>query len=572
MNALQDSVSWEGKFLRDEPMSRHTSWRVGGPADIYFQPATQAELERFLEQLDAQTPVLFVGLGSNLLVRDGGIRGAVVNITTMANFVEQLDDHRLRVGAGMPCTTLARTCVRLGLGPAAFFAGIPGSLGGALAMNAGAFGGETWERVQQVTTIDRVGVLHRREPDEFTVGYREVGRRQDEWFVEAVLKFDAEPDSSMADIRALVAQRKATQPIGQASCGSVFRNPPGDFSARLIELSGLKGLRHGGAQVSEKHANFIINTGDASATDVEALIEQVRAVGRAKAGRQIAAGSTRCRGVINTERKHGGPHPWHALKPTAKNGRNGRSGRLPGIPWRRIGSVVLVSVSAVVLFNATQYVLNRPVQALDVQSTFQRVSAVQVEEAVATEIHRGFLAADLDRLRHSVEGLEWVEKAEVERRWPDTFLLRIEERTAAARWGDTGLLDRHGKLFAQSPAHLYPELPVLTGPVGTERTVAEMYLALRGRLAEANLSMTNLTLDERWAWSFELDDGTRIELGRRDVDARVERFFKVVQPALAARLSTIAQVDMRYSNGFAVAWHDSAAQARADLVAGEHRG
>ncbi len=287
MNALQDNPAWEGKCLTAEPMSRHTSWRVGGPADIFFQPANRGELERFLVQLDPALPVIFVGLGSNLLVRDGGIRGAVVNVTAMAGNVEQLDEQRLRVDAGVPCTVLARTCVRLGLGPAAFFAGIPGSLGGALAMNAGAFGGETWERVQQVTTIDRHGTLHRREPEEFSVGYREVGRRQDEWFIDAVLKFEAEPDSSMADIRALVAQRKATQPIGQASCGSVFRNPPDDFAARLIEALDAHGTRLGGAQVSDKHANFIINSGDATASDIESLIEHVRLTVKEQQGVQL---------------------------------------------------------------------------------------------------------------------------------------------------------------------------------------------------------------------------------------------------------------------------------------------
>jgi UDP-N-acetylmuramate dehydrogenase len=138
-----------------------------------------------------------------------------------------------------------------------------------------------------VTTIDRHGMLHRRDREEFAIGYREVGRRQDEWFIDAVLKFESEPDSSMADIRALVAQRKATQPIGQPSCGSVFRNPLGDFAARLIEVSGLKGLRCGGAQVSEKHANFIINTGDATAKDVETLLGQVRAAVEQQQGVQL---------------------------------------------------------------------------------------------------------------------------------------------------------------------------------------------------------------------------------------------------------------------------------------------
>jgi len=276
MNALVGTPSGSGKLLRDEPMARHTSWRVGGPADLYFQPAELAELEGFLAELDPRMPITFVGLGSNLLVRDGGIRGAVVNVAAMAKAVEPLDERRLRVDAGVPCTVIARTCVRLGLGPAAFFAGIPGSLGGALAMNAGAFGGETWERVEQVTTIDRRGELHRREPTDFAVAYREVGRRDDEWFIDATLLFELQPDTTMADIRALVEKRKATQPIGQLSCGSVFRNPAGDFAARLIEASGLKGLRHGAAEVSEKHANFIINTGGATAADIEALITEVR--------------------------------------------------------------------------------------------------------------------------------------------------------------------------------------------------------------------------------------------------------------------------------------------------------
>jgi UDP-N-acetylmuramate dehydrogenase len=287
MNALAGTPDSGGKLLHDEPLSRHTSWRVGGPADVYFQPAELAELERFLAELDPLSPVTFIGLGSNLLVRDGGIRGAVVNVAAMATAVEQLDERRLKVDAGVPCTVVARTCVRLGLGPAAFFAGIPGSLGGALAMNAGAFGGETWQRVEQVTTIDRRGELHRREPTEFSVGYREVGRRKDEWFIDATLRFESQPDSTMAAIQALVAKRKATQPIGQLSCGSVFRNPAGDFAARLIEVSGLKGLRHGAAEVSEKHANFIINTGSATASDIEALIAEVCAQVQAQQGVEL---------------------------------------------------------------------------------------------------------------------------------------------------------------------------------------------------------------------------------------------------------------------------------------------
>lgn len=229
-------------------------------------------------------------------------------------------------------------------------------------------------------------------------------------------------------------------------------------------------------------------------------------------------------------------------------------------------------VMGLALFQGTQYLLDWPVQSLNVESTFQRVSAVQVEEAVAREIQRGFLAVDLNRLRQQVEGLEWVENAEIERRWPDILHLRIDEHSAAARWGTTGLLNRKGQLFAQSPAHLYPELPVLTGPAGSERTVAMRYLTLRGRLAESNLSLATLTLDDRWAWRFELEDGTRIELGRTNVDQRLDRFFKVVHPALATRLSDVAQVDLRYSNGFAISWREPDAHANLDLNGGDNRG
>lgn len=227
-------------------------------------------------------------------------------------------------------------------------------------------------------------------------------------------------------------------------------------------------------------------------------------------------------------------------------------------------------VVGLALFQGTQYLLNWPVQSLKVESTFQRVSAVQVEEAVAREIERGFLAVDLDRLRQNVEGLEWVERVEIERRWPDKLLVRIDEHKAAARWGSNGLLNRQGQLFAQSPSHLYPELPVLTGPAGSERTVAERYLTLRGRLAEANLGLATLTLDDRWAWRFELEDGTRIELGRTDVDQRLDRFFNVVYPALASRLNNVAQVDLRYSNGFAVGWLEP--ETHANLGRGGERG
>ena len=276
MNARASEVVLKGELRYDEPMASHTSWRLGGNARMFFKPADLEDLRSFLAGLDHDVPVLFVGLGSNLLVRDGGWPGAVISTLGLAKGIEDLGDGRLRVGAGVPCTRLARHCVRNGLGPAAFLAGIPGSVGGALTMNAGAFGGETWEFVESVETIDRGGHIRRRLKDEYQVGYRAVTAPADEWFLSADFIFASDPDASMADIQRLVDERKATQPIGQPSCGSVFRNPPGGFAAQLIETAGLKGEVRGDAQVSEKHANFIINRGQATASDVETLIEHIR--------------------------------------------------------------------------------------------------------------------------------------------------------------------------------------------------------------------------------------------------------------------------------------------------------
>ena len=215
--------------------------------------------------------------GSNLLVRDGGFPGTVIYVFGVLTDLEWLDAQLLRAGAGVSCAKVARTVSRAGLTGLEFLAGIPGTMGGALAMNAGAFGGETWAHVAAVETVDRSGQLRTRSPDEFQVDYRSVTGVADEWFVAAHLLLEyGDTEQAQARIRELLAQRGASQPVQQNSCGSVFRNPPGDYAARLIEASGLKGRRQGGAQVSEKHANFIINTGNASATDIETLILQVQ--------------------------------------------------------------------------------------------------------------------------------------------------------------------------------------------------------------------------------------------------------------------------------------------------------
>ncbi|KPK59735.1 MAG: UDP-N-acetylmuramate dehydrogenase [Gammaproteobacteria bacterium] len=265
-----------GRLRENEPMARHTSWRVGGPADRYYTPSSIDDLRQFLASLPADEPIFWVGLGSNLLVRDGGVRGTVICTHGVLAGLERLADGSVRAEAGVPCAKLARQCVRWGLGSAEFFAGIPGTVGGALAMNAGAFGGETWSHVLFVETVDRQGVLHRRDKDAYDISYRSVRGPGEEWFLAATFRFREDAKASTADIKALLARRKASQPIGLPSCGSVFRNPPGDHAARLIESAGLKGRRIGGAEVSEKHANFIINAGGASALDIERLIDFVR--------------------------------------------------------------------------------------------------------------------------------------------------------------------------------------------------------------------------------------------------------------------------------------------------------
>jgi UDP-N-acetylmuramate dehydrogenase len=277
MMAAEKTQSWRGELRYDEPMALHNSWRAGGPARCFFKPADVTELCEFLQQLDPQEPLLWVGLGSNLLVRDGGFPGTVIFTLGALNEIQWLDATTLLAGAGVTCSKVARESARQGLTGLEFLAGIPGTMGGALAMNAGAFGGETWNRVVVVETVDRAGCLHTRKPDEYQVSYRTVEGVADEWFVAARLRLET-GDSALAkqQIRKLLAQRGESQPVQQNSCGSVFRNPPGDHAARLIEATGLKGKTLGGAQVSRKHANFIINTGTATAADIENLLNQVQ--------------------------------------------------------------------------------------------------------------------------------------------------------------------------------------------------------------------------------------------------------------------------------------------------------
>ena len=277
MMAAESRSGLRGELTTDEPMAAHTSWRAGGMADRCYRPADLDDLCRFLAGLPDDENLVWVGLGSNLLVRDGGLRGTVILPFGGLDTLERLDNDRLRVGAGVACAKVARFAARAGLTGAEFLAGIPGTMGGALAMNAGAFGGETWPLVVSVQTADHHGELHIHEPGDYQVAYRHVSGPQNEWFVAADLQLQAgDTEAAQVRIRTLLERRSATQPTQQPSCGSVFRNPPDDFAARLIEVSGLKGEQIGRARVSEKHANFIVNLGGARAADIEALIRYIQ--------------------------------------------------------------------------------------------------------------------------------------------------------------------------------------------------------------------------------------------------------------------------------------------------------
>ena len=265
-----------GKLLQNEPMSQHTSWRVGGLADQLYIPVDLADLRAFLQQVGNQQPIHFVGLGSNLLVRDGGLRATVVSMHNVLTDMRVQGDL-IYAESGVTCGKLAKFCAKQSRQGAEFFAGIPGTLGGALAMNAGCYGWETWDAVDSVITINRHGELNTRSAKEFVASYRHISMPlQGEWFVAAWLKFEA-GDAKVAaqKIKDLLASRLASQPLNLPSAGSTFRNPEGDYAARLIEACGLKGYLIGGAQVSEKHANFIVNIGGATALDIELLIKHM---------------------------------------------------------------------------------------------------------------------------------------------------------------------------------------------------------------------------------------------------------------------------------------------------------
>jgi cell division protein FtsQ len=240
----------------------------------------------------------------------------------------------------------------------------------------------------------------------------------------------------------------------------------------------------------------------------------------------------------------------------------GRRFELPAIDWRLAGRRAAALAAVAGLGGLLASGLDRPLQRVIVDAPYQRVSPVELEQAVRAGMHGGFVSADLDRLRAAIEKLVWVDRARVQRRWPDGLYLQVVEQIPAARWGEDGLLNTRGELFMTGAQHVPPELPRLNGPAGTEATVAQRYLATQGRLLEQGLRLTRLSLDERGGWEMSLANGVTVRLGRRQVDERMERFLRVAAQVIAGHAAEVAYVDMRYSNGFSVGWRNGSAPAQ----------
>ena len=263
----------------DVELKNFNSWKVGGRAEQFLICDEKEILASLMRRKKIKLPITFVGLGSNLLVRDGGIKGTVI---VMHGGLRKIngDDGLIYSEAGVSCSKLSKFSAKKGLADSAFFSGIPGTIGGALAMNAGCYGSETWDYVSKVLIINLNGDQVERNKSDFDISYRQViNKNKDEFFLAAWFKFPkGNKEQSEKRIKELLAHRKETQPLNWPTAGSTFRNPKGNFAARLIEDCGLKGYKIGGAQVSEKHANFIINLGNASALDIEKVITYIQKV------------------------------------------------------------------------------------------------------------------------------------------------------------------------------------------------------------------------------------------------------------------------------------------------------
>jgi cell division protein FtsQ len=247
-----------------------------------------------------------------------------------------------------------------------------------------------------------------------------------------------------------------------------------------------------------------------------------------------------------------------------RNRRQARSGEASParvVNWRALGITAGVVASLAVAALLLMLALDRPVRRVLLEGTFQRVSPPEIESAVVEVVHGGLASVDLDRVRESIQRIEWVDRAVVQRRWPDAIRVVVTEQVAAARWNEAGLLNARGELFIRNARYVPPELPLLQGPDGTEGSVARVYLESQGRLLEAGLRLTGVQLDDRGAWELELANGVAVKLGRQSVEERLERFIRLASPLVAKRLAEISYVDMRYTNGFSVGWNARSALA-----------
>ena len=266
----------------NESMAKHTSWGIGGCADLFYSPKSREDLVSFLSSIDPNLPITWIGKGTNILVRDAGIRGVVISTKSFLKEIEKTSKYLYKVEAGVACVELALFCQKNGIGPAAFFSGIPGSIGGALTMNAGSFGMETWDLVKEVEVINEKGDISFLEKESFDIAYRTVTFPFRLWFLSCSMSLSSDEQTTKDNLIELRNQRIKTQPLSEDTCGSVFKNPPGNFAGALIEGSGLKGFKIGSASISEQHANFIVNEGGATARDIENLIKHTKQVVKEK--------------------------------------------------------------------------------------------------------------------------------------------------------------------------------------------------------------------------------------------------------------------------------------------------
>src|SRR5688572_26191584 len=288
MSAAATLPKVRGSVAENASLKEFVWFRAGGPADILFRPADLDDLSAFLKARPKELPVSVIGVGSNLLVRDGGIEGIVIRLPAAFGKVERLGETRLRAGAAALDANVARSAADSGIGGLEFLRGIPGTIGGALRMNAGCYGRELKDIFVEARAVDLNGRVVTLTAKEMGFSYRHSEAPADLIFVDAVLEGTKdEPDAIRARMEELVEQRERTQPIRAKTGGSTFTNPPGKKAWRLIDEAGCRGLTKGAAQVSEKHCNFLINTGEASASDIEALGEEVRSRVKAKSGVQL---------------------------------------------------------------------------------------------------------------------------------------------------------------------------------------------------------------------------------------------------------------------------------------------